>query len=428
MLDIKFIRENPEIVTMACKNKNVDIDISNFLELDKQVRELQLNRENLHEKRNAASKNRDIELGKQIKEQLALNVDQLTELLNKRLQIIKQIPNIPSNDTPIGKDENENVVLRQIGKIKQFDFEPLDHVKICEALDIIDNERGAKVSGARFTYLKGGLSLLWNALVNYGINLLTDQSFIEKIITENNLKLKSTPFSLIYPPILIKTETYERMARLEPREERYQLTSDDLWLIGSAEHSLGPIHMDETIRIENLPLRYIAVTPAFRREAGSYGKDMGGIVRLHQFNKLEMESITTPETGLEEQDLLVAIQEHIVKSLEIPYQVIITCTGDMGGPDARHIDIECWFPGQNKYRETHSADFMTDYQSRGLLTRIRQADGKSGDFAYMNDATGIADRILVAIIENNQNADGTITVPEVLVQYMPGNLKTIGKK
>jgi seryl-tRNA synthetase len=208
------------------------------------------------------------------------------------------------------------------------------------------------------------------------------------------------------------------MDRLEPRDDRYHLVEDDLYLTGSAEHTLGPLHMNEILSEEQLPIRYIGYSTAFRRESGTYGKDMKGIIRLHQFDKLEMESFTLPETGLDEQNLFVAIQEHIMRALALPYQVVQVCTGDMGKPDARQIDIETWLPGQGKYRETHTSDYMTDYQARRLMTRVRRADG-SIEYVHMNDGTALAiGRILVAIMENYQQADGSILVPMILIPWI----------
>jgi seryl-tRNA synthetase len=209
------------------------------------------------------------------------------------------------------------------------------------------------------------------------------------------------------------------MARLDAtlEDERYYFPKDDIYLIGSAEHTLGPLHMDETLKEDDLPIRYVGFSTCFRREAGSYGRDTRGILRVHQFDKVEMESFTVPENSLKEQEFFVAIQEYLMQELKLPYQVVMTCTGDQGDPDARHIDIEAWMPGQQKYRETHSADLMTDYQARRLNTRVRRADG-SLNFVHMNDATVFAiGRTLIAIVENYQRADGTITVPEVLRPY-----------
>ena len=222
----------------------------------------------------------------------------------------------------------------------------------------------------------------------------------------------------IIPPVMIRPEIFEKMARLEPKEERYYLPQDDLYLIGSAEHTLGPIHLNQTLNEGDLPVRYAGYTTAFRREAGSYGKDMKGILRVHQFNKLEMESFTIPENSIKEQDFIVGIQEYLMQQLNIPYRIMMICTGDMGGPDARQIDVECWIPSQGKYRETHTSDMMTDYQARRLNTRVRRKNGIS-EFVHMNDATAFSmNRPIIAILENYQQEDGSVVVPEVLRKYL----------
>ena len=217
------------------------------------------------------------------------------------------------------------------------------------------------------------------------------------------------------------------MDRLEPREERYHIPSDDIYLVGSAEHTIGAMHMDETFKEEDLPMRYIGFSTAFRREAGSYGKDMKGLIRMHQFDKLEIESFTLPEDSQKEQDFIVAIIEYMVQDLELPYQVLIMCTGDMGKQDARHIDVEIWMPGQNKYRETHTSDLMTDFQARRLNTRVKRNNGEV-QHLHMNDATAFAlSRTVAAIMENYQTQNGTVVIPKALRKYM-GGLKEIKHK
>jgi seryl-tRNA synthetase len=225
---------------------------------------------------------------------------------------------------------------------------------------------------------------------------------------------------------MIKPDVFQKMDRLEPKEERYYIPSDDSYLIGSAEHTIGAMHMDETFKEEDLPIRYIGFSTAFRREAGSYGKDMKGLIRMHQFDKLEIESFTLPEDSQKEQDFIVAVTEYMIQGLKLPYQVLIMCTGDMGKQDARHIDIEIWMPGQNKYRETHTSDLMTDFQARRLSTRVKRNNGET-QYVHMNDATAFAlSRAVVAIMENYQTEKGTIEVPKALRKYM-NNLKEIKK-
>jgi len=429
MIDINLIRENPELVKKGAAAKKADVDIDKLLYADEQRRKLTGQAQELRAAQNAAgeriaketdkdAKAKAVEEMRELKEKLKTLEAELGEAETTLHALLSQVPNMPSEDTPVGPDESGNVVIRTVGEPTKFDFTPKDHVELGEALGLIDNETGSEVAGARFTYLKGDLALLQNALYQLALSILTDEARLADIIKEAGLSVSPMPFIPVVPPLMIKPEVFQRMARLEPRDERYHIPSDDLFLIGSAEHTLGPIHMDETFKEADLPRRYFAYTPAFRREAGSYGKDTRGILRLHQFDKIEMESFTLPEDSRGEQDLFVAVQEHILKLIGIPYQAVQVCTGDMGGPDARQIDLESWMPGQGKYRETHTSDLMTDYQARRLNTRVRRDDGTM-QFVHMNDATCIAmGRLLIAIIENFQEADGSIRIPGALSPWM----------
>ena len=437
MLDIKYIRQNTDKVREAIKNKNVDLDLDKLLALDARRRELVESSEALRAEQNKRSKGPqspvDLEELKALKEKLKVMQNELACVDVDFDTLMLQVPNIPSQDTPVGKDESENRVLRQWEKPRIFsaeggsvsggDFKAKEHWELGEALDLIDNERAAQVSGARFTYLKGPLALMQFALIQHALSIFTDEKLLKKIIKQAGLSVKPKAFVPVVPPVMIRPDVMQKMARLEPREERYHIPSDDLYLVGSAEHTMGAMHMGEIFKEEELPKRYIGYSTAFRREAGSYGKDMKGILRLHQFDKLEMESFSLPEDSIEEQNLFVAIQEYLVQSLNIPYQVVAICTGDMGKPDARQIDIEMWMPGQNRYRETHTADLMTDYQSRRLGIKVKRES--SSEFVHMNDATALAiGRTLIAIMENYQTKKGTIEVPKVLRKYM-GALKEI---
>ncbi|MBI2064753.1 MAG: serine--tRNA ligase [Candidatus Yanofskybacteria bacterium] len=422
MLDIKFIRDNPEIVKEAVKNKKANVDVDELLEIDKKRRQIMESSESLKAEQNSKSKGpqspEGIEELKKIKEKFKELEGGLTEIEKKFHEIMLKVPNIPSEDTPVGVDESGNKVIRQVGKISGFPFKPKEHWELGQELDILDSERAAKVSGARFVYMKGGLALMEFALMQYALSVLTDSGQLKKIIKKAKLDVPDTPFIPVLPPVFIKPDVFQKMGRLEPKEERYHISSDNLYLIGSAEHTLGSMHMDEFIKIENLPLRYVGFSTAFRREAGSYGKDMKGMLRVHQFDKLEMESFTLPEDSVKEQDFIVAIQEYMIQDLELPYQVVAICSGDMGAPDARQIDIETWMPGQNKYRETHTSDLMTDFQSRRLAIKFKR-DNKS-EFVHMNDATAFAGRTLIAIMENYQTEKGTVKIPKVLQKYMGG--------
>ncbi len=425
MLDINLIRQNPESVKkgISAKNTNPKL-VDDFLALDGEWRKLTKETDDLRAQQKKLSDERKIEKAKELKDKIQSLEGDLKEIEKNREEILWQIPNLPSEDTPTGKNETENEVIRKWGEPKEFDFKPRDHVELGELLDIIDIEHASKVSGTRFNYLKGPVALLEFSLINYVFDVLTDKKIIKSFAAKIDKNYSDKLFIPVLPPVMIRPDVLDKMGRLKPEEERYYILKDDLYLAGSAEHTLGPLHMDEIIPEEKLPIRYIGFSTSFRREAGSYGKDTRGILRVHQFDKLEIESFTTPEDSIKEQDFIVAIQEYFMQSLEIPYQVVAICTGDMGGPDARQIDIEAWMPSQNRYRETHTSDMMTDYQARRLNTRVKRKDGKL-EFIHMNDATAFAiGRMIIAILENYQQKDGSILVPKVLQKYL--NFKKIG--
>jgi seryl-tRNA synthetase len=427
MLDIKFIRENPEAVKKGAAAKNVVVDIDKVLKLDIAKRELQAQAEKtraLQKELSAAvpratpeEKKKLLADSSKLKEEFLALDERLNKIMAELYVELVRIPNIAFPEVKIGKDESQNEVLRIFGSPTKFSFKPKEHWQLGEELGVIDNERAAKVSGSRFTYIKGKLALLQFAIIQFVMRNLTDENILASIAKGAKLDVSTKPFVPVIPPVMIKPEAFERMARIEPKEERYHIPSDDLYLVGSAEHTLGSMHMDEVLEEIDLPVRYVGYSTSFRREAGSYGKDMRGIIRLHQFDKIEIESFTAPENSIKEQDFIVAIQTYLMRELKIPYRVVGICTGDMGGPDARQIDIEAWMPGQDKYRETHTSDLNTDYQSRRLNTRLRRKDGKH-ELVHMNDATVFAiGRIMVAIMENYQQEDGSIKIPEVLIPY-----------
>ena len=418
MLDIKFIKENKDLVAAAIKNKNRTVDLDALLSLYDKKKDVNQKLDELNRQRNEAARVRDITKGTELKKESEKIEQERLQIEKDYISLMLKVPNIPSADTPIGKDESANKVIRQWGEKPKFSFKPKDHGEIGEALGIIDTETAGKVSGSRFAYLKGDLVRLQFALLQFCLEKLTDTDVLTTIAKEAGLNVKITPFIPVLPPMFVKPAVQNRMARFLTPEEHYMFPNDDQMLIGSAEHTIGPLHMDSVIPEKDLPIRYVGYSSAFRREAGAAGKDTKGILRQHQFDKLEMESFSMPETSLQEQDFLVAVQEYILRSLKLPYQVVLVCTGDMGFPDYRQIDIETWMPGQDKYRETHSADLVASFQPRRLNTRVKRTDGKIEPL-HMNDATAVAfGRTLIAIIENFQLADGTIKVPEVLVKYL----------
>jgi seryl-tRNA synthetase len=263
------------------------------------------------------------------------------------------------------------------------------------------------------------------AIIQLTFNVLGDEKILKKVAKDAGLDVSTRPFVPVLPPVIMRREVMDRMDRLQPEEQRYLLPEDGQVLVGSAEHTLGPYYMEKTLADTELPIRFIGYSTAFRREAGTYGKDMGGILRVHQFDKLEMESFTTAEAGADEQKLIVALQEYLVQQIEVPYRVLQKCTYDIGKPNANGLDIECWIPAQNTYRETHTADYMSDFQARRLGTHYKNTEGKR-TLVHMNDATAFAiGRTLIAILENHQNADGSVTIPKALRPYMGDQEKIV---
>ncbi len=430
MLDIRYVRENADRVKEFSKQKNYQVDVDRVLELDESRRELQQKADELRTERNSiaeamkqAGGNPDqasIERGRVLKTDISEVEERLRVVDEEFFTLFKKIPNIPADDVPVGATEDENVLSKTVGDKPQFGFAPRNHYEIADQRGWIDKERASKVAGARFAYIKGDLVKLQFAIIQFVMNTLSDEAKLKEIADGAGLDVDLKPFTPILPPLMIRTDLYDAMDRLEPRDDRYKIEDEDLWLQGSAEHVLGSMHADEIFDAKQLPLRYVGYATSFRREAGTYGKDMEGILRMHQFDKLEMESFTTGEDGLKEHLLFVAIQEHLVRTLGLPYQVLQKCTADIGKPNARGIDIETWLPGQDKYRETHTADYMTDYQARRLKTRVRRESGEL-ELVHTNDATAFAlGRIMIAIIENGQDEAGNVTVPEALRPYLGG--------
>ncbi|MDZ7785602.1 MAG: serine--tRNA ligase [Candidatus Saccharibacteria bacterium] len=429
MIDVQFIRENPDLVQEKSAQKGYPVDVKQLLGFDEKRRDLIQEVEEVRRQRNELAENtkgqkpsdEQIAAGKTLKEKSADLEHKLASIDKEYHELLKQVPNMPLDDVPVGESEEQNQVVKTWGDKPEFDFQPKSHWELGEQRGWIDKERAAKVAGSRFAYLAGDLVLLEFAIIQFVLSQLTDKEVLEKIIADNELAVQPTPFTPILPPYLINTDMYDAMDRLEPRDDRYKIEGEELWLQGSAEHTIGSMFADEILREEDGPVRrYLGFATSFRKEAGTYGKDTEGIIRMHQFDKLEMESFTLAAHGLNEHKFFIAIQEYLVQRLGLPYQLVQKCTADIGKPNARGVDIDTWMPGQGKYRETHTADYMTDYQARRLKTRFKREDGEL-EFAHTNDATAFAlGRIMVAIIENNQTDDGKLVVPEVLRPYMNG--------
>ena len=429
MLDIKFIRENKDIVMAGIKKKNSSVDIEALLLLDEKRLEIMSQTETLRSEQNKMSASISIEKNEAVRQQMINEMklvkdefkekeEELQKVLNEWQALMLKIPNIPSVDTPEGPDETGNQVIREWGEKPEFSFTPKEHFELGKALGVIDTETAAEVASSRFSYLKGDLVLLQFALIQMCLEILTNKETLAKIASDAGLSTVPSAFIPVIPPVFVRPLVQVKMARYMAPEDHYLFPNDDLMLIGSAEHTLGSMHMGKIFEESELPIRYAGYSTAFRREAGTAGKDTNGILRQHQFDKLEMEVFSLPENGPQEQNFLVAIQEHVLQKLKLPYQVVSICTGDMGFPDTRQIDINTWMPGQNIYRETHSSDFTGGFQSRRLNTRVRRSDGKI-EPVHMNDATVVAiGRTLIGIMENYQQADGSIRIPEVLQKYL----------
>jgi len=414
MLDIQYIRENGEKVKKGMEKKRQDPKlVDKFLHVDEELRAKILGFETLKAEQNALSKQLStgrsedlVNRAQVMKKRLSELEKEREELEKKRGDILSRIPNLPFEDVIVGNDETENKVLREVGERRDFEkegFKPLDYLELGEKLGIINVKKAAEVSGSRFGYLLKDAVLLEFALVKLAMDVLLERNFTPAV-----------------PPVMIKPDVYEGMGRLaaDQKDERYYLEKDDLYLVGSSEHTMGPIHMNEVLEIETLPRRFVAFSTCFRREAGTYGKDTKGILRVHQFDKVEMFAFSNPEKSEEEHKFLLDCQETLWKKLEIPYRVIELCTGDMGWTDARQFDIEAWMPGQGTYRETNSCSNTTDFQSRGTNIKYKTKDGKK-ELVHMLNATAFAiGRTIIAIIENNQQKDGTIKVPKILQAYV----------
>lgn len=413
MLDIQLIRDNPDKVKQGIVAKGYDAGfVDEVLSLDENRRQLILKRDLLREKRNEAAKARDQEVGRGIKQELEILESQLREIEDQWKDLLYKIPNIPAKGVPEG-DEIKSEVLRKEGKPREFDFAPKDHVELGEILDIIDISRAAKISGTRFGYLKNEGALLEFALVQFAMETLVKEGF--------------TP---VIPPSLIRKEMTDglgywhgKLDEEHTANENYYLVYDPqeneqgLYLIGTGEHSIVPMHSDEILDEKELPKKYVAFSPCFRREAGSYGKDTRGIFRVHQFDKVEMVAFVKPEDDETERTKLLSLAEGLMKSLGLSYQIVKLASGALAFPTAETIDIETWFPSENKYRETHSISTTTDFQARRL--NIKHRKGNNTEFVHILNSTALAiGRTIIAILENYQQKDGSVKIPQILRKWV----------
>lgn len=414
MLDIRFIRQNPDKVKAGCKAKQIKVDIDFLLEVDKKRREILQALDDMRAQKNKASKaipqiKNEKEKRKIILEmrELDRNSDRLTNSFKKLDEefnnLMPQVPNLPQDDVPVGKDEKENIVLREVGEKPKFDFKPRDYLELSEKLDLIDVKRAAKTSGTRFGFIKREAALLEFAIINLVNDTLAKEGFVFAV-----------------PPVMLKSEMARGTGYLEATgaQEAYFFPDDSLYLVGTSEQSLVAMHANENLGGNELPKRYLGFSTCFRRESGSYGKDTKGILRVHQFDKAEMFSLTKPEDSKKELQFFLQEEEKLMQLLKIPYRVVQICTGDLGFPAVAKYDIEAWLPSENCYRETHSTSNCTDYQARRLNIRYRDKDNKLNFVHTINGTAFAIGRILIMIIENYQQKDGSILVPEVLQKYL----------
>lgn len=418
MLDIKFIVENKTLVKQGAEKKNISVDLDKIIALDSERRSILTEVEALRAKQNSVSKEIPQKQGdekqtllsemKTLKDKLKIKEQALEDLQEVLDVLVLEVPNPPFDEVPNGKGEGDNVVVDTFLEPTKFDFEPKDHIELGKSLDLLELEKAAETSGARFYYVKNDLVLLEFALIQYVLS-----------------KLLPKGFSPILPPALVREKAMIGTGFFPAdKNEIYSVNpgEDNLYLIGTAEVPLCMLHYNEIIDEKDLPLRYVGFSPCFRREAGSYGKDTAGIIRVHQFDKIEMFTFAHPDKAKEEHQLIIDLEEEIVQGLEIPYQKVSVCGGDLGAPAAQKFDLEAWIPTQGKYREITSCSNTTDFQSRRSKIRFKDADGKKRH-VYTLNGTGVAmPRMFVAILENNQNKDGSVTIPEVLRPYMGGKV------
>ena len=418
MLDMKWVREHYSETADMLASRNNAFPLDRYIKLDEDRRDILLKVEKLKERRNSGSK----EVG--IKKRNGENTDELQEairqlgdeiskldgevaVIQKELdELALSIPNRPHESVPRGKDENDNVEMRRWGAPREFDFEPKPHWEIGEALGIMDFDRAVKLAESRFTVLKGAGAALERAIMNFMLNLHTAQH----------------GFTEVAPPVLVNTKTMTGTGQLPKfAEDLYRCVNDDLCLIPTAEVPLTNLYSGETLKEADLPKYLCAFTPCFRREAGSYGRDMRGMLRQHQFDKVEMVKISVPEKSYDELEHMTGCAEKVLQLLGIPYRVIVLCTGDMGFGAAKTYDLEVWLPSQHTYREISSCSNCEDFQARRMGLKYKPADGGKARFVHTLNGSGLAiGRTLIAVIENYQNSDGSVTIPEALRPYMGG--------
>lgn len=412
MIDIKLVRESPDVVKESQKKRGFSVEeVDKVAELDKRWRSFKEEVDSLRAKRNKISqeintlkkegKNASVLIkeAKEIPHKLEEKEKKMNELKEARDMLLKEIPNIVDKSVPVG-DASKNKVIKTYGKIRKFDFEPKDHADILEALDLLDTKKASEVAGSRFYYLKGDLVRLNFAIISFALDFL-----------------KSKGFTLMQPPYMLRREVLSGAIPLAAFEEMiYKIEGEDLYLIGTAEHALNAYYMNEVIDSGKLPVRFAGISPCFRKEAGSHGKDTKGIFRIHQFEKIEQFVFCKPEDSWKEFDLILSNSEELLKKLEIPFRFVVLSSQDMGRVPTKTIDFEGWFPSQKAYRELGSCSNCLDYQAR--RSNIKHQDKNDLKFVHTLNNTAIAtERMMVCLVDNGQQKDGSIKIPKALWSY-----------
>lgn len=408
MLDINLIRTKPELIKLSLNNRQKDTALlDKVITLDKIYRQFLSEFETLRSSQNSISKDikskptaDQISQGKELKSKLKLVEDKLKKAETELNTVLEEIPNIPAEDVPVGKDDSENLVIKTVGKKPEFDFKPLDHQQLGEKLNIIDKEKAGQISGSRFGYYKNEAAVLEMSIMFYALK-----------------KLVALGFKAMLPPLMVKSKTEWGCGYTSNQNlfnAYYSIPDDDLIFISSSEHSVIPYHSNETLDAKIFPLKYVNYSPCFRRESGTYGKDMKGMLRVHHFNKVEINVFTLPDLKISDsmQMEMLSIEEEILQDFGLHYQVVNCCTGDLPQPNRRMYDINTWFPGLDAYKETGSCSNCTDYQSRRLNTKVK-INGKN-EFVHILNSTAVSDRVMLAILENFQTKEGNVNIPEVL--------------
>ena len=421
MIDSKLLKQNPEIITDTLNKRKVEFPINDLISLDGRRRQLIAEIQHIKHEKNTlsysiaskkkenANTSQEISKMKDIDNRILSLEEEKMSVESRFNLLMRNLPNIIHQSVPIGNNENDNVVIKHCGIIKNFEFSPRDHIEIATSLDLVDIERAAKISGARFYFLKKELVRMNYALIHFAIDFLSDKGYV-----------------LAQPPYMIRRNAMEGAVILEDFEGViYKINGEDLYMIGTSEHALASMHMDEILNGKLLPIKYAGISTCFRKEAGAHGKDMKGIFRVHQFEKVEQFVYSRPDDSWEEHDKMLSITEEFYEKIGIPYRTVLLCSADLGKISAKTYDIEAWMPGQRAYREIVSCSNCTDYQARRLRIRFKDKTNEETRLVHTLNSTLVAtERTMVSIMENYQTLNGDIEVPDILRKYM-GDIKKI---